>query len=592
MSTPRSASEGLAAEGLAAEGPVAEGPVAQGPVAVFRLPDLGEGLADAEIVAWLVEVGAAIEEEQPFVRVSTAKAEVEIPCPYHGVVVACHGEPGDVLPVGAPVLEVALEASAPLPAGMAPAVPEGSRLAPPGEAPRRSAPGGWAPSTTEASRGSADWPVEPNGSGGAIGSGGANGSGEEVRGAPHPAFSPVVDRSSREGCPSEGSWQEGRPLPDGTAAGDARPAGSGEPQPEVALLVGYGSSLPSSGPTTQGRRRLRFPPPRTDRGRTASPVVRRLALEWGVDLSRLVGTGPGGLITRRDVEAAVGRASDLAGVAHRGPRSAEEAISVPTSAPSSAETPSEIAPAERSARSGRVGEEVAGEVDGLRGVRRVMAERMAASHREVAAAVAMLEAEATGLLRLRQRLATRHPETHVTTFAVLAGLAARSLERVPRLNAWATPAGLARRAQVDLGVAVQTERGLVVPVVRDAARLGIVALAERLADLAARARAGTLRPEELSGATFTVSNYGAFGVDAGVPMVDVPQVAILGVGRLKDRPVVRVGRVEAAATVWLSLAFDHRYLDGGDAGGFLRVLADVIDDPALLLEGGSSAPST
>lgn len=556
-------------------------PAAEGPVAVFRLPDLGEGLTDAEIVAWLVEEGAAIEEEQPFVRVSTAKAEVEIPCPYRGVVVACHGEAGEVLPVGAPLLEVALEDGGP--DGAVPAAPEGSEPASGEAASLSRAPAGRPPTATAASGGDADRPGHPRGPGG------PDGSGEEVRGAPHPASSPVVEGVSGDGPPRElsggdGPWREGRSGEEQThAAGATAAARPGDPDPEVALLVGYGSSLAPAAPS-HGRRRLRPPPPRTDRGRTASPVVRRLALEWGVDLGRLVGTGPGGLITRRDVEAAVGRSSGFAGVANGSTRDAEVASPRPT-----ADTSPETAPSHRDGREDPFGEgESGGEVDGLRGVRRVMAERMAASHREVAAAVAMLEAEATGLVRLRRRLAERHPESHVTAFALLAALAARCLERVPRLNAWATPAGLARRSRVDLGVAVQTDRGLLVPVVRDAARLGIVTLAGRLADLATRARAGTLRPEELSGATFTVSNYGAFGVDAGAPMVDVPQVAILGVGCVKDRPVVRAGRIEAAATVWLSLAFDHRYLDGGDAGGFLRLLADVVDDPALLFEEGEA----
>jgi len=562
---------------------------AEGSVAVFCLPDLGEGLTDAEIVAWLVEEGAAIEEEQPFVRVSTAKAEVEIPSPYRGVVVACHGEAGEVLPVGAPLLEVALKDGGPMPAEAAPVGREGSGPASADAPSFPPASAAWSPTATAAGGRGTDRPGHPRGPGG------PDGSGEEVRGAPHPASSPEVEGTLRDGPEGDGPegdgpWREGRSGEEQAQAARATsPARPGGPDPEVTLLVGYGSSRVPGG-TTHGRRRLRPPPPRADRGRTASPVVRRLALEWGVDLGRLVGTGPGGLITRRDVEAAVGRSSGFTAVANRSNRDAEVA-----SAPLTADTSLETTPGRRGGRaepfdgegSGREGS--GGEVEVLRGVRRVMAERMAASHREVAAAVAMLEAEATGLLHLRRRLAERHPEIHVTTFALLAALTARCLEKMPRLNAWATPAGLARRSRVDLGVAVQTDRGLLVPVVRDAARLGIVTVVGCLADLATRARAGTLRPEELSGATFTVSNYGAFGVDAGAPMVDVPQVAILGVGRVKDRPVVRAGCVEAAPTVWLSLAFDHRYLDGGDAGGFLRLLADVVEDPALLLEEGTGA---
>ncbi|HEX4578706.1 MAG TPA: dihydrolipoamide acetyltransferase family protein [Candidatus Dormibacteraeota bacterium] len=215
----------------------------------------------------------------------------------------------------------------------------------------------------------------------------------------------------------------------------------------------------------------------------------------------------------------------------------------------------------------------------LRGIRRTTAERLSQSHRDAPAALAWVTVDASRLLAWRDQLTERHPDVRITPLALLLTLCAAAFEEFPLLNAAfdAERQEIITHDTVNLGVAMQVEQGLLVPVVRDAQRLSAVAIAKELTRLMEAARSGTIDAAEMRGSTFTVSNYGSFGVDGGVAIINPPEAGILGVGRISERPWVVEGAVVPRPLLELSLAFDHRVCDGGDAGGFLHRLAEDIE---------------
>ncbi|MGA8016082.1 MAG: 2-oxo acid dehydrogenase subunit E2, partial [Candidatus Dormiibacterota bacterium] len=221
----------------------------------------------------------------------------------------------------------------------------------------------------------------------------------------------------------------------------------------------------------------------------------------------------------------------------------------------------------------------------LRGARRLTAERLSRSHAEIPAAAAWTAADASRLLELRELVAARSPGLHVTPLAVLLRLCISALAGFPLLNSsYDHEHGeVVIPPAVHLGVATQTHHGLLVPVLRDAQHRSISDIAAELARITSAAREGTIDASLLSGSTFTVSNYGAFGIDGGVALVNPPEAAILGVGAIRARPWVAGDDVVVRPVVELSLAFDHRVCDGGDAGGFLRRLADLVEHPELTI---------
>ncbi|AYG81798.1 Dihydrolipoyllysine-residue acetyltransferase component of pyruvate dehydrogenase complex [Streptomyces hundungensis] len=456
----------------------------------FKLPDLGEGLTEAEIVRWLVAVGDVVAVDQPVVEVETAKAMVEVPCPYGGVVTARFGEEGTELPVGAPLLTVAVGA-----------------------------------------------PQEREGAGVSKDAGSSG------------------DTGSSRGA---GSSKD---------AGSAEDAAASEHSGNV--LVGYGTGTA----TTRRRARVRpaAPAPTASPATVAvaaapatatgpvpviSPLVRRLAREHGLDLRELRGTGPEGLILRVDVESAV-------------------------RAPAEAPTPAaRVAPTPAAGTSGaRTGERIA-----LKGIRGAVADKLSRSRTEIPDATCWVDADATELMAARAAMnAVGGPK--VSVLALLARICAAALARFPELNATVDMAAreIVRLPEVHLGFAAQTERGLVVPVVRDAHGRNVDSLGAELARLTEAARTGTLTPAELTGGTFTLNNYGVFGVDGSTPIINHPEAAMLGVGRIIPKPWVYEGELAVRLVVQLSLTFDHRVCDGGTAGGFLRYVADCVEHPAVLL---------
>ena len=271
----------------------------------------------------------------------------------------------------------------------------------------------------------------------------------------------------------------------------------------------------------------------------ALPVVRRLAREHGVDLSTVTGTGPRGRITRDDVMAAVAGAAKPA-------------------------------------------EAVAGERVRLSMLRRTIADHMSRSWREIPHVTIFHDVDAARLLAARRALATRHGR-NIPMEAMIVKALVPVLHRFREFNATLDGEELILHRSLDIGIAVDTSDGLLVPVIRDVGDMGLMALAGAIADLGSRGKARTLDAGELTGATFTVSNFGALGGGRGTPIIPYGTSAILAIGRALDAPVVREGVVAIAPMMPLSLAFDHRVIDGGLGRRFVGMLLENLEEPALFL---------
>jgi pyruvate dehydrogenase E2 component (dihydrolipoamide acetyltransferase) len=298
-----------------------------------------------------------------------------------------------------------------------------------------------------------------------------------------------------------------------------------------------------------------------------SPLVRRLAREGGVDLRQLAGSGPDGLILRADVESA------LRVKAAAAPATQDAHAAAAPHAPAAPQTPTTA-----------LGARAAGTRVPLKGVRGAVADKLSRSRREIPDATCWVDADATELMRARAAMnAAGGPK--ISLIALLARICTAALARFPELNSFVDTETreVVQLDHVHLGFAAQTDRGLVVPVVRDAHARDAEALTAEFARLTEAARAGTLTPGELTGGTFTLNNYGVFGVDGSTPIINHPEAAMLGVGRIVPKPWVHEGELAVRQVVQLSLTFDHRVCDGGTAGGFLRYVADCVEQPAVLL---------
>jgi 2-oxoisovalerate dehydrogenase E2 component (dihydrolipoyl transacylase) len=420
----------------------------------------------------------------------------------------------------------------------------------------------------------------------------------------------------------------GRPLMT-VAVGTAPPSG-GEAAGSGNVLVGYGTGAVSARSRQRARARgvRRASAPQAagpessgapdvvgstssdggegiaDRGPVAviSPLVRRVARENGVDLRALAGSGPDGLILRADVERAVasaavaraargsGKGSEASDVSDRPdalemlpdvlPEVSEAPIASTAPGPSAASVPSVVAiPA------GPVPEADVERVP-LRGIRGTIAEKVSRSRREIPDATCWLDADATELLAVRAQM-NGDGGPKVPVAALLARICTTALAQFPELNATidVERGEIVRLPAVHLGFAAQTDRGLVVPVIRDAHARTTEGLAAEITRLTEAARAGQLKPGELTGGTITLNNYGVFGIDGSTPIINHPEAAMLGIGRIAAKPWVQQGALAVRQVVQLSLTFDHRVCDGGTAGGFLRFVADRVEQPALLLRG-------
>jgi len=325
----------------------------------------------------------------------------------------------------------------------------------------------------------------------------------------------------------------------------------------------------------------------------ASPRARRLARERGLDLAEVTGSGPNGRIVERDVLAYLASRPKATPTAVK----AAAALGVDLAAVSGSGVGGRVMKADVEATAQAAPtpvEEPAVETIPMAGLRRVIAERMAASAHTTARVTLVTEADATDLVEARERL--KAAVTEEWGFApgyndLLGLIVARALRGFPYMNARLSADPLTgegeeaieRLSDINLGIAVDTERGLLVPVIRDADKKGLRAFGAEFRRLTERAQAGKSLPDDLSGGTFTITNLGMYEVDAFTPIINPPEAAILGVGRIQAKPVVWQGQVVARQMVTLSLAFDHRLVDGAPAARFLQRIKQLIENPYLLL---------
>lgn len=414
----------------------------------FLLPDLGEGLTEAEIVRWLVAVGDVVAVDAPVAEVETAKSIVEVPSPYAGVVAELHGPEGSTIDVGKPLITIG-----------------------------------------------------------------------------------IVDQSAE-------TYRE------------EEKAGSGN------VLIGYGTpEAPGTGRTRRPRTTLATITPASEARvipLVISPLVRRMAKDAQVDLRGLAGTGAGGLIVRRDVEAAITAKTEK-------PVVVEEMIESRTGLAELRRVP-------------------------MSGFRKAVAATLSRSRREIPEATTWVDVDATALLDVRESMRTA-TDPGPGLLALMARFVVAGLKKYPELNGFVDTEReeLVQYEGVNLGLAAQTERGLVVPAVADAHLLTARGLDAEIRRLTAAARDSKLTAHELSCGSFTLNNYGSFGVDGSAAIINHPQVAILGVGRIIDRPWVVDGQLAVRKLTQLSLVFDHRVCDGGTAAAFLRFVADAFENPASIL---------
>lgn len=425
----------------------------------FRLPDIGEGLTEAEVVQWLVEVGDPVGIDQPLAEIETDKAVTDISSPFAGVVLYRGAENGATLRVGEILVVVGFE----------------------GEE--------WTPTDLEA--------------------GGAE-------------AAPIV----------------------GTLA-------------EEAMLLGISDDEQAD--------------PAGDRPK-ALPLVRKLASEHGIDLEDVHGSGPQGRITRDDVQNAID-----------GPPPDEPSVVPEESVAEVVVTePVELSPVDDES------EEPAVEFDGdtdrvpMSRLRRTIADRMSRSWSEIPHVTAFDSADATRLIAARRALANR-AETAMPIEALIIKAVIPALRAFPEFNASIDNDDLILKRYYNVGVAIDTDQGLIVPVVKNAGDKGIADLAATIGGLAGLARSRDLSTADLSGVTFTVSNIGAVGGGFGTPLVPFGTTAILSVGRAVEQPVVRDGKVTSAVMMPLSLSYDHRVIDGGLGRRFLAMVVENLEEPALFL---------
>lgn len=450
-------------------------------MARFLLPDLGEGLEEAQLVQWLVGVGDQVHLNQPICQVETAKALVDVPSPYVGVVEALHAAPGETVPVGAPLITIAV-------------------------------------------------PVAP------AGEGTMEGSGPVLVGYGSDAPAQTFTRRRRGAAAAHLTAS----APTG-AASATQPAHAGAP-----LSATQASATPRPAHSVTDEPDLR-----------ASPLVRKIATERGIDLRAVTGSGPGGRIRVEDLEAATTTA----------PRPAASTTRSPTPLAEDEERISTV------------------------GLRKAIAARMVRSATTISQFTEYGLFDATELVALRERLRAdaAFADVRLTYLPFLVAALVGALREFPIMNSRWDEEGNAIivKRSLHIGIATDTERGLLVPVIHDAQTRSLRELAVEAERLIGLARAGRLDVYALSGSTITVTNVGAAGpVETGAPLINPPEVCVVGIGAIKLRPTVVGDRVEARPGAWLSMSCDHRVVDGATAARFMTALARRLEAPEPLAESG------
>jgi len=503
----------------------------------FPLPDAGEGLTEAEIVEWHVSVGDSVQVNQTIVEIETAKSLVDLPSPWAGVVTRILVEPGRTVDVGTPIIEIDVD-------------PDGSAPAPDGGA-------GAAQVTQGADDGNGDesGDDQPAGDGTRqavlVGYGLADEGRPRRRRAAAGAPSAVHDTPPVE----VGARQDAGQRSDAPAVGTAGQAGARTSGPGVAGAGGTVATAPGDSSSTVPRPRHVL----------AKPPVRKLARELGVDLDSVTPTGPGGIVTREDV------------LAHAAQAEARELATYPgDDAPWLA--------------SGTVSADGRQTRVPVKSVRKRTAEAMVASAFTAPHVTVFHTVDITRTMKLVERLRgdREFADVRVTPLLITAKALLLAVRRHPEINAsWddATQE-IVYKHYVNLGIAAATPRGLVVPNIKDAHRLGLLDLARAIADLTATARAGRTTPTDMSDGTITITNVGVFGIDTGTPILNPGEAAILAFGAIRPQPWVHKGKIKIRQVTQLALSVDHRLVDGELGSRVLADVAAVLEDPAQALVWG------
>ncbi|MFG2047854.1 dihydrolipoamide acetyltransferase family protein [Micromonospora sp. NPDC048935] len=484
-------------------------------IKTFNLPDLGEGLTEGEILAWLVKVGDTIELNQPIVEVETAKAAVEIPAKWAGQVQAIHHPEGTTVEVGTPIIAIDTDPGAgPLEAPSTTATPSGDLPTPS------------AASLAAVELAPAEGMVEPGLIGGVAPGG---------RTAVLVGYGPrttAAKRRPRKNAPVPAQPAAPAGVDHGVVVGDKPAATSTIPAPQVHDRRGGAS----------GGAVL------------AKPPVRKLAKDLGVDLGALAGSGPLGSITREDVQQAASGATAVAA----------EPIAVAT------------APSFGADREQRIP---------VKGVRKLTAENMSRSAFTAPHVTEFLTVDVTRAMKALDRLRGRREwrDVRVSPLLLVAKAVLLAVRRHPMVNSTWAGDEIVVKEYVNLGIAAATERGLIVPNIKDAGRLSLRELADSLTDLVQTAKSGRTSPAAMSGGTLTITNVGVFGVDTGTPILPPGESAILAFGAVREMPWVHKGKVKVRQVTTLGLSFDHRIIDGELGSKFLRDIGDFLTDPEAAL---------
>ena len=482
----------------------------------YKLPDVGEGLTEAEIVTWKVKVGDVIKVNDIVVEIETAKSLVELPSPYAGTILALLVPEGETVPVGTPIIRIgeASEATAAAPAEPAPSTESDPYL-------------GMAQKAGQVADIDMSNPA-------------ATGGGENQTLVGYGPREAAAKRRPRRGGAS--------PASDAGAAAQLQLQSAFAPGGAESSEVVEAEETPV--PSTPAARHDGPLPTRV----LAKPPVRKLAKDLGVDLRALTPSGPEGTVTRADVHAAASGGMD------------ETASVVSTS------------PMQRGERETR---------EPIKGVRKMMAQAMVDSAFTSPHVTEWITVDATRTMKLVERLKGHRDfrDVKVSPLLVLAKAALLAMRRTPEINAaWDDAAQeVVFKHYVNLGIAAATPRGLVVPNVKDADAMSLVELGAALNDLTRVAREGKTQPAEMSGGTFTITNVGVFGVDAGTPIINPGESAILCFGAVRKQPWVYNGKIKVRDITTLALSFDHRLIDGEKGSRFLADVAAVLEDPGNAL---------
>ncbi|MCW3813702.1 2-oxo acid dehydrogenase subunit E2 [Micromonospora sp. DR5-3] len=481
----------------------------------FNLPDLGEGLTEGEILAWLVKVGDVIELNQPIVEVETAKAAVEIPAKWAGQVQAIFHPEGATVEVGTPIIAIDTDP------GAGP-IEESTTGAPAAGLPTPSA-----ASLAAVEIAPEEGMVEP----GLIG-GVAPGGRTAVLVGYGPRNAPAKRRPRKGAIPAQ--------------AGPAPAASAPAPVAQTPAPVAPAPAAPAA-PAVNGTGRSGGPV-------LAKPPVRKLAKDLGIDLTALTGSGPLGSITREDVQRAA-------------------------SAPAAAEPLAAAAPAAASFGADRE------QRIPVKGVRKLTAENMSRSAFTAPHVTEFLTVDVTRAMKALDRLRERREwrEVRISPLLLVAKAVLLAVKRHPMVNSTWAGDEIVVKDYVNLGIAAATERGLIVPNVKDAGRLSLRELADALTELVQTAKAGRTSPADMSGGTLTITNVGVFGVDTGTPILPPGESAILAFGAVRELPWVHKGKVKPRLVTTLGLSFDHRIIDGELGSKFLRDIGDFLADPEAAL---------